>query len=104
MKQKSKVCENSEYEKVLVFERFFLLERLPLMDARAAINGIQEVSGSIPLISTKKHSISFEIECFLSFSARFVLGVFALDNKWTTDLLNFFLPNFWGSPQSAQVQ
>ena len=38
---------------MLVFQRFFLLERLPLMDARAAINGIQEVSGSIPLISTK---------------------------------------------------
>ena len=54
MKQKSKVRENSEYAKVLVFQRFFLLERLPLMDARAAINGIQEVSGSIPLISTKK--------------------------------------------------
>ena len=52
MKQKSKVRENSEYAKVLVFQRFFLLERLPLMDARAAINGIQEVSGSIPLIST----------------------------------------------------
>ena len=54
MKQKSKVRENSEYAKVPVFQWFFLLERLPLMDARAAINGIQEVSGSIPLISTKK--------------------------------------------------
>ena len=54
MKQKSKVRENSEYAKVLVFQRFFLLERLPLMDAHATINGIQEVSGSIPLISTKK--------------------------------------------------
>ena len=54
MKQKSKVRENSEYAKVLVFQRFFLLERLPLMDAQAAINGIQEVSGSIPLISTMK--------------------------------------------------
>ena len=53
MKQKSKVRESSEYAKVLVFQWFFLLERLPLMDARAAINGIQEVSGSIPLISTK---------------------------------------------------
>ena len=53
MKQKSKVRENSEYAKVPVFQWFFLLERLPLMDARAAINGIQEVSGSIPLISTK---------------------------------------------------
>ena len=52
MKQKSKVRENGEYEKVLVFQRFFLLERLPLMDAHAAVNGIQEVSGSIPLIST----------------------------------------------------
>ena len=56
MKQKSKVRENSEYEKVLVFQWFFLLERLPLMDAHAAINGIQEVSGSIPLISTTKVS------------------------------------------------
>ena len=53
MKQKSKVRENSEYAKVPVFQWFFLLERLPLMDAKAAINGIQEVSGSIPLISTK---------------------------------------------------
>ena len=52
MKQKSKVREYSEYKKVLVFQWFFLLERLPLMDAKAAINGIQEVSGSIPLIST----------------------------------------------------
>ena len=57
MKQKSKVRENGKYEKVLVFQRFFLLERLPLMDARAAINGIQEVSGSIPLISTKRSEI-----------------------------------------------
>jgi uncharacterized membrane protein len=29
------------------------LERLPLTDAAAAVNGIQEVSGSIPLISVK---------------------------------------------------
>ena len=58
MKQKSKVRENSEYAKVLVFQRFFLLERLPLMDARAAINGIQEVSGSIPLISTTDGALS----------------------------------------------
>ena len=28
------------------------MERLPLTDAAAAVNGIQEVSGSIPLIST----------------------------------------------------
>ena len=48
MKQKSKVCESNEYAKVLVFQWFFLLERLPLMDAHAAVNGIQEVSGSIP--------------------------------------------------------
>ena len=41
MKQKSKVREYSEYKKVLVFQWFFLLERLPLMDARAAINGRQ---------------------------------------------------------------
>lgn len=40
MKQKSKVREYSEYKKVLVFQWFFLLERLPLMDAKAAINGI----------------------------------------------------------------
>jgi len=31
------------------------LERLPLTDAAAAVNGIQEVSGSIPLISTKNN-------------------------------------------------
>ena len=89
MKQKSKVRENSEYAKVPVFQRFFLLERLPLMDAQAAINGIQEVSGSIPLISTKNHRFHLESMVFLYFSACFVLGVFALDNKWTTDLLNF---------------
>ena len=29
------------------------MERLPLTDAAAAVNGIQEVSGLIPLISTK---------------------------------------------------
>ena len=27
---------------------------------------------------------------FLYFSACFVLGIFTLDNNWTTDLLNFF--------------
>ena len=27
---------------------------------------------------------------FLYFSVCFVLGIFTLDNKWTTDLLNFF--------------
>ena len=53
-------------------------------------NGIQEVSGSIPLISTKNHRFHLESMVFLYFSACFVLGVFALDNKWTTDLLNFF--------------
>lgn len=36
-------------QKVLVFQWYFLLERLPLMDAHAAIRGIQEVRGSIPL-------------------------------------------------------
>ena len=41
--------------KSLVFQRFFLLERLPLTDAATAVNGIQEVSGSIPLISTKNN-------------------------------------------------
>ena len=54
------------------------------------LNGIQEVSGSIPLISTKNHRFHLESMVFLYFSACFVLGVFALDNKWTTDLLNFF--------------
>ena len=66
MKQKNKVRENSEYAKVPVFQWFFLLERLPLMDAKAAINGIQEVSGSIPLISTiENHTVN-----------RLVCGVF----------------------------
>lgn len=54
MKQKRNVRENSEYAKVLVFGWFFLLERLPLMDAHAAIRGIQSLRGSIPLISTKQ--------------------------------------------------
>ena len=67
MKQKSKVREYSEYRKVLVFQWFFLLERLPLMDAKAAINGIQEVSGSIPLISTKKYRNLTISVLFLSF-------------------------------------
>ena len=66
MKQKNKVRENSEYAKVPVFQWFFLLERLPLMDARAAINGIQEVSGSIPLISTRSKVLkSQDIRTFL---------------------------------------
>jgi hypothetical protein len=54
MTQKSKVYKKNEHQKILVFQWFYLLERLLLMDATAAINGIQEVSGSIPLISTKK--------------------------------------------------
>ena len=59
-------------------------------DCPWAVHGIQEVSGSIPLISTKNHRFHLESMVFLYFSACFVLGVFALDNKWTTDLLNFF--------------
>jgi len=54
------------------------------------LNGIQEVSGSIPLISTKNTRFHLKSSVFLYFSVCFVLGVFALDNKWTTDLLNFF--------------
>ena len=54
------------------------------------MNGIQEVSGSIPLISTKNHRFHLKSMVFLYFPACFVLGVFALDNKWTTDLLSFF--------------
>ena len=69
MKQKSKVRENSEYEKVLVFQRFFLLERLPLTDAAAAVNGIQEVSSSIPLISVKSLD-SFGNRCVIFFGFR----------------------------------
>ena len=51
------------------------------MDAHAAINGIQEVSGSIPLISTKKHSISFEIECFSILFSLFCAGRFRLGQQ-----------------------
>ena len=54
------------------------------------LNGIQEVSGSIPLISTKNTRFHLKSSVFLYFSVCFVLGIFALDNKWTTDLLNFF--------------
>ena len=54
------------------------------------LNGIQEVSGSIPLISTKNTRFHLKSSVSLYFSVCFVLGVFALDNKWTTDLLNFF--------------
>ena len=46
------------------------------------MNGIQEVSGSIPLISTKKHSISFEIECFSILFSLFCAGLFS---PWTTN-------------------
>ena len=52
MTQKSKVYKKNEHQKILVFQCFYLLERLLLMDATAAINGIQEVVGSIPIIST----------------------------------------------------
>ena len=48
MTQKSKVYKKNEHQKILVFQCFYLLERLLLMDATAAINGIQEVVGSIP--------------------------------------------------------
>ena len=69
MKQKNKVRENSEYAKVPVFQWFFLLERLPLMDAKAAINGIQEVSGSIPLISTKNTRFHLKSSVFYTFQS-----------------------------------
>ena len=54
------------------------------------LNGIQEVSGSIPLISTKNTRFHLKSSVFLHLSVCFVLGVFTLDNKWTADLLNFF--------------
>ena len=41
------------------------------MDARAAINGIQEVSGSIPLISTKTVENLVFSTVFLCFAAIF---------------------------------
>ena len=69
------------------------MERLPLTDAAAAVNGIQEVSGSIPLISTKKHSISFEIECFSILFSLFCAGHFHLgqqmDNRPSQFLLSY---------------
>ena len=37
------------------------------MDAHAAINGIQEISGSIPLISTKNTVFQKEMRCFSNF-------------------------------------
>ena len=45
------------------------------------LNGIQEVSGSIPLISTKNTRFHLKSSVFLYFSVCFVLGVFTLDNK-----------------------
>ena len=45
------------------------------------MNGIQEVSGSIPLISTKKHLISYEIRCFCNFFAHF-LPIFGKSKKF----------------------
>ena len=38
----------------------------------------------------KKTRFQMKSSLFLYFSVCFVLGVFTLDNKWTTDLLNFF--------------
>ena len=38
----------------------------------------------------KNHRFHLKSMVFLYFSACFVLGVFALDNKWTTGPLNFF--------------
>ncbi len=74
MTQKSKVYKKNEHQKILVFQWFYLLERLLLMDATAAINGIQEVSGSIPLISTKSPEI-LRFQDFLLSENRCVLGV-----------------------------
>ena len=57
------------------------------------LNGIQEVSGSIPLISTKKHSISLEIECFSILFSLFCAGHFRLgqqmDNRPSQFLLSY---------------
>jgi hypothetical protein len=68
-------------------------------DCPWAVHGIQEVSGSIPLISTKNHRFQMKSMVFLYFSACFVLGIFALDNKWTTDLLNFFFSSYCGKEE-----
>ena len=38
----------------------------------------------------KNHRFHLKSSVFLYFSVCFVLGIFTLDNKWTTDLLNFF--------------
>ena len=57
------------------------------------MNGIQEVSGSIPLISTKKHSISLGIECFSILFSLFCAGHFHLgqqmDNRPSQFLLSY---------------
>ena len=65
MKQKSKVRENSEYAKVPVFQWFFLLERLPLMDAKAAINGIPRSQRFDPAYLHQKAPKSFDFGAFL---------------------------------------
>ena len=56
-------------------------------------NGIQEVSGSIPLISTTKHSISLEIECLSILFSLFCAGRFRLgqqmDNRPSQFLLSY---------------
>ncbi len=63
------------------------------------MNGIQEVSGSIPLISTKNTRFHLKSSVFLYFSVCFVLGIFTLDNDWTTDLLNFFFSSYCGKEE-----
>ena len=59
------------------------------------LNGIQEVSGSIPLISTKKHSISFEIECFSILFSLFCAGHFHLGQQMDNRPSQFLLFLLW---------
>ena len=47
----------------------------------------------------KKHRFQMKSMFFLYFPACFVLGVFTLDNKWTTDLLNFFFSSYCGKEE-----
>ena len=54
-------------------------------------NGIQEVSGSIPLISTKKPSISFEIDGFSILFSLFCTGRFRLGQQMDNRPSQFLL-------------
>ena len=91
MKQKSKVCETGKWAKSPCISTVFPFGALA-PDGRC--RGRQWHSRGQRFdpayLHQKNHRFHLKSMVFLYFSACFVLGVFTLDNKWTTDLLNFF--------------